>query len=202
MGHHNALEFLRVDFVYPTGFLLCDLSRHAVHKDAVTIGWSDEPHFSYLPPIWPVLLRVDFNSYSASRFLFLTTTQHFTLESWCNEQLNEDPKDWQNMLAIKRFCYIEVPFIYCTVKPRSSLETRSIRTSHCYGQFALSLGKESPFIFYPLSKVTPLIRTLSWYGPFSVRIYGVWLFYFWGGEYRLLLKIELLDNAILELWLA
>ena len=26
------------------------------------------------------------------------------------------------MLAIKRFCYIEVPFIHCTVKPRSSLE--------------------------------------------------------------------------------
>ena len=103
MGHHNALEFLSVDFVYPTGFLLCDLSRHADFRDALTIGWSDEPHFSYLPPIWPVLLRVDFNSYSTSRFLFLTITQQFTLESWCNEQLNEDPKDWQNMLTIKRF---------------------------------------------------------------------------------------------------
>ena len=59
---------------------------------------------------------------------------------------------------------MEVPFIYCTVKPRSSLETRSIQTSHCYGQFALSLGKESPVIFYSLNKVikvTPLIRTLS-----------------------------------------
>ena len=65
------------------------------------------------------------------------------------------------MLAIERFCYIEVPFIYGTVKPRSRLETCSIRTSHCYGQFALSLGTESPFIFYPLNKVTLLIRTLS-----------------------------------------
>ena len=77
------------------------------------------------------------------------------------------------MLAIKRFCYIEVPFIYCTVKPRSSLETRSIQTSHCYGQFSLSLGKESPFIFYQLNKVTPLIRTLSLYGPFIVEIFAV-----------------------------
>ena len=77
------------------------------------------------------------------------------------------------MLAIKRFCYIEVPFIYCTVKPRSSLETRSIQTSHFYGQFVLSLGTESPFIFYPLNKVTPLIQTLSYYGPFSVGIYEV-----------------------------
>ena len=204
MAHHNALEFLRVNFVYPTGFLLCDLSRHADFRDALTISWSDEPQFSYLPPIWPVLLRVDFNSYSGSRFLFLTITQQFTLESWCNEQLNEDPNDWQNMLTIKRGlnCYIEVPFIYCTVKARSSMETRSIQTSHCYGQFALSLGKESPFIFYPLNKVTPLIRTLSQYGPFSVGICGVWLYYFWGGEYRLLLKIESLENAILELWLA
>ena len=106
------------------------------------------------------------------------------------------------MLTIKRFRYIEVPFIYCIVKPLSSMETRSIQTSHCYGQFALSLGTERPFIFYPLNKVTLLIRTLSQYGPFSVGIYGVWLYYFWGGEYRLLLKIELLENAILVLWLA
>ena len=197
MGHHKALELLRVDFVYPTGSLFCDLSRHAFFRDALMIGWSDEPHFSYLPPIWPVLLSVDFNSYSASRFLFLTITWHFTLESRYNEQLNEDPKDWQNMLAIERFCYIEVPFIYCTVKPRSSLETRSIQTSHCYGQFVLSLGKESLYIFHPLNKVTPLIRTLSQYGPFSVGIYRVWPYYFWGGEYRLLLKIESLDNAVL-----
>ena len=55
------------------------------------------------------------------------------------------------MLAIKRFCYIEVPFIYCTVKPRSSLETRSIHTSHCYGQFTLSLvrNKVGPFSTAP-----------------------------------------------------
>ena len=65
------------------------------------------------------------------------------------------------MLTIKKFRYNKVPFIYCTVKPRLSLETRSIRTSHCYGQFALSLGTERPYIFYPLNKVTPLIQALS-----------------------------------------
>ena len=74
------------------------------------------------------------------------------------------------MLTIKKFRYIKVPFIYCTVKPCLSLETRSIQTSHCYGQFAFSLGTERPYIFYPLNKVTPLIRTLSQYGPFSVGI--------------------------------
>ena len=69
------------------------------------------------------------------------------------------------------------------------MKTHSIQTSHCYGRFALSLGKESLFIFYQLNKVTPLIQTLSQYGPFSVGIYGVLLYYFWGGEYRLSLKI-------------
>ena len=106
------------------------------------------------------------------------------------------------MLAIKRFCYIDVPFIYCTVKPRSSMETRSIQTSYCYAQFALSLGKESPFIFYPLNKV---IRSPSEYRHFLCtarslsRFTGFDCIIFWGGEYRLLLKIESLDNAILEL---
>ena len=38
MGHQNALKFLRVDYVYPTGFLFCDLSRHAVFRDALKIG--------------------------------------------------------------------------------------------------------------------------------------------------------------------
>ena len=35
---------------------------------------------------------------------------------------------------------------------------------HYYGQFALSMGKESPYIFSkfnPLNRDTPLIRTLS-----------------------------------------
>ena len=139
----------------------CDLSRHAVFRDALTIGSSDEPHLSYLPPIWPVPLRVDFNSYSASRFLFLTTTQDFTLESRYNEQLNENPKDWQNMLTIKRFCYIEVPFTYCTVKPRSSLETRSNTNISLLRTVCFVPKDRKPFIFYPLNKVIPLIRSLS-----------------------------------------
>ena len=43
---------------------------------------------------------------------------------------------------------------------------RLIRTPHYYGQFALSLGKESPYIF---SKFNPL-NTDTFHGPLSVRI--------------------------------
>ena len=42
--------------------------------------------------------------------------------------------------------------------------THFIQTPHYYGQFALSLGKENPYIFFklnPLNTDTPLIQTLS-----------------------------------------
>ena len=35
MGQQNALEFLRVDFVYLTCFIPCDLSRHAIFKEVL-----------------------------------------------------------------------------------------------------------------------------------------------------------------------
>ena len=47
----------------------------------------------------------------------------------------------------------------CTVKPRFT-DTLLIRTPHYYKQFALSLGKESPYIFQliqPAHMDTPLI---------------------------------------------
>ena len=40
------------------------------------------------------------------------------------------------------------------------MDMRFVRTPHYYGQFALPLGKESPYIFSkfnPLNKDTPLI---------------------------------------------
>ena len=49
------------------------------------------------------------------------------------------------------------------VKPRF-METCLIWTPHYYGQFALSLGKESPYIF---AKFNPLI-TDAFYGPLGV----------------------------------
>ena len=52
---------------------------------------------------------------------------------------------------------------FSTVKPRST-DTRLIRKPHYHGQFAMSLGKESPYIFSlfdPLNADPPLIRTLS-----------------------------------------
>ena len=50
-----------------------------------------------------------------------------------------------------------------------------MRTPHFYGEFALSLGKENPYIlskFNRLTTDTPFIRTL-FYGPISVRTNGV-----------------------------
>ena len=54
--------------------------------------------------------------------------------------------------------------LFHTVKPRFTLDTLLIRTPHFYGQFALSLRKESPYMFSkfnPLNTDTPSIRTLS-----------------------------------------
>ena len=55
-----------------------------------------------------------------------------------------------------------------TFKPRFT-DTCLIRTLQYYGQFALSLGKESPNLF---SKFNPL-NTNTFYGPLSVLINGV-----------------------------
>ena len=54
--------------------------------------------------------------------------------------------------------------LFHTVKTRFQADPRSKRTLHYYGQFALSLGKENPYIlskFNPLNTDTPFIRTLS-----------------------------------------
>ena len=53
--------------------------------------------------------------------------------------------------------------------------TRLIWTPHYYKQFALSLGKESPYIFSkvnPLNMDTPVIQTLSM-APLSVHFNGL-----------------------------
>ena len=46
-----------------------------------------------------------------------------------------------------------------TVKPRI-MDSRFIRISHCYGEFALSLGKESLYIFSKIQLNNLLIQTL------------------------------------------
>ena len=55
------------------------------------------------------------------------------------------------------------------VQDRGLTDTRFIRTPHYYGQFALSLGKESPYIF---SKFNTL-NTDTFHGPFSVGFNGL-----------------------------
>ena len=54
-----------------------------------------------------------------------------------------------------------------TVKP-CIMDSRFIRISHCYGQFALSLGKESLYIFSKIQLNNLLIQTL--FMAFSVSI--------------------------------
>ena len=54
---------------------------------------------------------------------------------------------------------LSVKIANCTVKLRF-MDMRFVRTPHYYGQFALPLGKESPYIFSkfnPLNRDTPLI---------------------------------------------
>ena len=62
-----------------------------------------------------------------------------------------------------------------TVKPRFTLDTLLIRTPHFYGEFALSLRKQSPYIlskFNPLNTDTTFIRTLSMVpSPFALTEY-------------------------------
>ena len=55
--------------------------------------------------------------------------------------------------------------LFHTVKTHFQADPRSKRTLHYYGQFALSQGKENPYI---PSKFDPL-NTDPFYGPFSVR---------------------------------
>ena len=63
-------------------------------------------------------------------------------------------------------CYNGSVLVVIKVKPRFT-DTHLIRTPHYYGQFALSLGKESPYIFSkfnPVNTDTSLLRTV-WFVP-------------------------------------
>ena len=58
-------------------------------------------------------------------------------------------------------------------------DTRLIRTSHHYGQFTLSLGKKSPYIFSTFRQPTEYgrpVNTKTFYGLLSLRINGLWLY--------------------------
>ena len=55
------------------------------------------------------------------------------------------------------------PLFHLQSNPALRRDTRLIRTPHYYEQFALSLGKESPYIFSkvnPLNTDTSLLRTV------------------------------------------
>ena len=67
---------------------------------------------------------------------------------------------WYNKVIL-----VTIETYICTVKSHFT-DTCLIWTPHYYGQFALSLGKESPYIF---SKFDPH-NTDTFYGPLSVCI--------------------------------
>ena len=52
------------------------------------------------------------------------------------------------------------------------MDMRLIRTPHYYGQFALSMWKESPYTFNLLNIDSLLIRALPFHGPLSVHFNG------------------------------
>ena len=56
-----------------------------------------------------------------------------------------------------------------TVNPRF-IETRLMRTLHYYGQFSLSLGKESPYIF---AKFNPSNTDAFYMAPLNVLNNGI-----------------------------
>ena len=67
---------------------------------------------------------------------------------------------------------VYVPFFHIRSKVKTRFaDTRLLQTPHYYGQFALSLGKENPYIFFkfnPLNTDNPLIRTLYMASSLSV----------------------------------
>ena len=67
------------------------------------------------------------------------------------------------LLATVYFC-----FSVFVIRSNSTLWTCTplIRTRHCHGQFAFSLGKESPYIFAKFN----LLKTDTFYGSLSVCI--------------------------------
>ena len=83
------------------------------------------------------------------------------------------------MLTVKHGSYLRAAFISLKAghKARTVLtvvilrSNPALRTPHYYGQFALSIGKESPYIF---SWFNPL-NTDTFSGPLKSPINGVWL---------------------------
>ena len=101
---------------------------------------------------------------SVARFLWLHSSPLF----WILLGLAKYDKEF---LEIKRFSFVDSTGIYIKFTDKPSLtDTRLIWTPHNNGQFALSLGKESPYI---CSKFNPL-NTDIFSAPLSVCINVVW----------------------------
>ena len=78
-----------------------------------------------------------------------------------------EPPFWHGLLA---HSFISERQIQVTVKTRFT-DTRLIRTPHYYGQFSLSMAKESPYIFSKFNLLNtdiPLIRIFSMPSSMSV----------------------------------
>ena len=95
---------------------------------------------------------------------------------WTNKLLKTiQPATFVWIVRRKRYFYVRKQWSRHSElqsKPRFT-DSHLIQTRHYYGQFASSLGKESPNI---VSEFSPL-NTDTFYGPLSVCFYGVWLYF-------------------------
>ena len=123
--------------------------------------------------IYVTLLTIDPKSHCAPHTIYLPASQRTPPCPGGQAQTNlltrslHEPPFWHGLLA---HSFISERQIQVTVKTRFT-DTRLIRTPHYYGQFSLSMAKESPYIFSKfnlLNTDTPLIRIFSMPSSMSV----------------------------------
>ena len=90
-------------------------------------------------------------------------TEHCTIprKGFKKPNVNKQIETFENTVTLPYYTRASLQLV--TEEPRFT-DTRLIQTLHYYGQFALSLVKEGPYIFSkfnPLNTDTPLIRTFS-----------------------------------------
>ena len=117
---------------------------------------------TYMYPNICTLLTIDPKPHCTPDTIYLPASQRTPPYPGGQAQTNlftrslHDPPFWHGLLA---HSFISERQIQVKVKTRFT-DTGLIRTPHYYGQFSLSLGKESPYVFSKFTD-TPLIRILS-----------------------------------------
>ena len=123
--------------------------------------------------IYVTLLTIDPKPHCTPDTIYLPASQRTPPYPGGQAQTNlftrslHDPPFWHGLLT---HSFISERQIQITVKTRFT-DTGLIRTPHYYGQFSLSMAKESPYIF---SKFNPL-NTDTFYVPINVRMTYIYM---------------------------